>query len=387
MNLIETTHLSGESNEVEQRANYIKISKGVLGVYDQAPEGNLVGKIDINAQNADEVLRSELGENEDIYSPEEKDIIVETTKRVSFGTSFPENAIAFYLAKTNSAITQRSRPDWLKNPDTERNLEVDIFVDPPGVGIEYDGWRYHQDSERDVKKDQIAREHGYRIIHIREKGCPDLSEDSVCIERDNNGKNSDLSECIRKCCRLLGAPELDIDVARDKKEIMAFMQKTILDKLKSIDALIKLGYEEDDAKDITSNITLSDLNLSGKIYRNFVFLQELGYSRDEVIKMTKSLPTIYSLSIDNMKQKISDMQGLGYSRDEVIKMTKSLPAIYSYSIDNMKQKILDLQELGYSRDDVIKMTKSLPTIYSLSIDNMKQKISDMQELGYSQDDV
>ena len=112
MNLIETTHLSGESNEVEQRANYIKISKGVLGVYDQAPEGNLVGKIDINAQNADEVLRSELGENEDIYSPEEKDIIVETTKRVSFGTSFPENAIAFYLAKTNI----RTRRQWPKSP-------------------------------------------------------------------------------------------------------------------------------------------------------------------------------------------------------------------------------------------------------------------------------
>ena len=103
-------------------------------------------------------------------------------------------------------------------------------------------------------------------------------------------------------------------------------------------------------------------------------MQELGYSQDDVIKMTKSLSTIYGLSIDNMKQKISDMQKLGYSQDDVIKMTKSSPAIYSFSIDNMKQKISNMQELGYSQNDVIKMTKSLPSIYNFSIDNIKQKI-------------
>ena len=62
-------------------------------------------------------------------------------------------------------------------------------------------------------------------------------------------------------------------------------------------------------------------------------MEKLGYSRAEVIKMTKSQPAIYGLSIDNIKQKIEDMEKLGYSKEEVIKMTKSLPAIYGLSIE------------------------------------------------------
>ena len=68
------------------------------------------------------------------------------------------------------------------------------------------------------------------------------------------------------------------------------------------------------------------------------------------------------------------MESLGYSKEEVIKMTKTLPAIYGYSIENMKQKITNIESLGYSKEEVIKMAKTLPTIYGLSIENMKQKI-------------
>ncbi|MDO4753343.1 MAG: hypothetical protein Q4A36_03920, partial [Candidatus Saccharibacteria bacterium] len=115
-------------------------------------------------------------------------------------------------------------------------------------------------------------------------------------------------------------------------------------KQNSINALVELGYGADSAREMTlaKGISrLKDSTLADNINKNFTFLQELGYSQDDVIKMTKSLPAIYSLSIDNMKQKILDMQELGYSQDDVIKMTKSLPAIYGLSIDNMKQKILD----------------------------------------------
>ena len=69
-------------------------------------------------------------------------------------------------------------------------------------------------------------------------------------------------------------------------------------------------------------------------------MEELGYSKEEVIKMTKSLPTLYCLSIENIKDKIKDMVDLGYSKEEVIKMTKNLPSIYGYSIENIKDKLL-----------------------------------------------
>ena len=153
---------------------------------------------------------------------------------------------------------------------------------------------------------------------------------------------------------------------------------------------IEIGYTEEEYEIIVNTYPLSNLKvetLLNKVKENYNFLIELGYSREDVIKMTKSLPAIYSLSIENIKQKIEDLKELGYSREDIIKMTKISPAIYGYSIENIKQKIEDLKELGYSREDVIKMTKSLPAIYSYSIENIRQKIEDLKELGYSGKDV
>ena len=105
---------------------------------------------------------------------------------------------------------------------------------------------------------------------------------------------------------------------------------------------IEIGYTEEEYEIIVNTYPLSNLKvetLLNKVKENYNFLIELGYSREDVIKMTKSLPAIYSLSIENIKQKIEDLKELGYSREDVIKMTKSLPAIYSYSIENIRQKI------------------------------------------------
>ena len=105
---------------------------------------------------------------------------------------------------------------------------------------------------------------------------------------------------------------------------------------------IELGYKEEEYEIIVNTYPLSNSKvetLLNKVKENYNSLIELGYSREDVIKMTKSLPAIYSLSIENIKQKIEDLKELGYSREDVIKMTKTLPTIYGYSIQNIKQKI------------------------------------------------
>ena len=152
---------------------------------------------------------------------------------------------------------------------------------------------------------------------------------------------------------------------------------------------IKLGYTEEDYEIIRNNYAVNqikDETLIKKLKDNFAFLLKMGYTKEEVIKMTKSSPQIYSYSIENMKQKIEDIISLGYTKEEVIKMTKILPAIYGLSIESMKQKIEDIISLGYTKEEVIKMTKILPAIYGFSIENMKQKIDfydsiDMHELA------
>ena len=104
---------------------------------------------------------------------------------------------------------------------------------------------------------------------------------------------------------------------------------------------IILGYTKDDYDAIRNSYPISsikDETLIEKVRDNYSFLLKLGYKREEIIKITKSLPEIYGYSTRTIEQKMKDMISLGYTRKEVINMTKDLPAIYGYSKKNMKQK-------------------------------------------------
>ena len=73
------------------------------------------------------------------------------------------------------------------------------------------------------------------------------------------------------------------------------------------DLMLSYGYSEEDIDGIIASYSLAKLSpetLEKKIKENYEFLLRLGYSKEDVIKMTKSLPTIYGYSIDNMRQKI-----------------------------------------------------------------------------------
>lgn len=72
------------------------------------------------------------------------------------------------------------RPDWLKNPETGRNLELDGFCEELSIAFEYDGEQhcrpnsyFHKTPEdfinqtkRDDLKDKICKERGIKLIRI-----------------------------------------------------------------------------------------------------------------------------------------------------------------------------------------------------------------------------
>ena len=154
--------------------------------------------------------------------------------------------------------------------------------------------------------------------------------------------------------------------------------------------LESLGYTKEDIEEIINTYPISGIKtetLLKNITRNYNLLLDVGYSQDDIIKITKGLPSIYSITAENIKQKIESMEGLGYSKEEVLKIGKSLPGIYGYKIENIKQKIEYMESLGYSKEEVLKIGKRLPTIYSLSTDNLNRKIEHMKSLGYSKEEI
>ena len=75
-------------------------------------------------------------------------------------TSFPEQAIAYYLSKSFSVL-QRYR---------EKGYEIDVFLEDYNIGIEYDGMFYHTkaDIKREQEKNSFYAARGVKLIHIKE---------------------------------------------------------------------------------------------------------------------------------------------------------------------------------------------------------------------------
>lgn len=120
------------------------------------------------------------------------------------------------------------------------------------------------------------------------------------------------------------------------------------------------------------------------------YLLQLGYGKEEIKTILNSYPLCNlkeSTLLADVKEVYYLLISLGYSHEDVIKMTKQLPPLFGYEIENIKQKIDFLITLGHSKNDVIKMTKAIPSLFSLSIETIKQKIDDLVSLGYSYEDV
>lgn len=154
-----------------------------------------------------------------------------------------------------------------------------------------------------------------------------------------------------------------------------------------INYLVQLGYKKEEAiKMLKKNPTLTDLSpssINDKI-NNFL---EIGFTKEELRTLILKYPVILCMSIENIKIKTNAFRTLGYSNKDIIKISKRLPTIFCYSIDNIKTKIEDMISLGFTREEVIKMIRNFPSVLSISIDNIKNKINIFLEYGYTYDEI
>ena len=139
---------------------------------------------------------------------------------------------------------------------------------------------------------------------------------------------------------------------------------------KSIEALLIFGYDKISAHNIVKQYALCNLKdeiLANNIKKVFLLLISLGYTKEEVIKMTKVLPSLYGYSEQKIINKIDFLISLGYTKEEVIKMTKALPSLYGLSEENIREKIEYLKKIGLGfviMDDTKKLMQSVKLTYA-----------------------
>lgn len=118
-------------------------------------------------------------------------------------------------------------PDAILNyKNTKKGIsEIDIYIPSIKVGIEYDGQFYHQDIDRDKKKDSACNNNRIKLFRIREPDCPKYNSNQCSFIYLNNISNITLENAIMKILKTLSVTEYNINFDRDIKEIELIKQR------------------------------------------------------------------------------------------------------------------------------------------------------------------
>lgn len=117
-------------------------------------------------------------------------------------TSFPEQAILFYLNKTTP----------VQNRCTTFGKEIDVYLPEYKIGIEYNGKYWHKNkTEIDKNKVDFFRNKGIRIISVIEAEDNIISYDTIQYIYDKT-----LDWCIINLLKIIGINDVLIDTKKDR---------------------------------------------------------------------------------------------------------------------------------------------------------------------------
>lgn len=143
--------------------------------------------------------------DDEIKKLEEIDMIWDASKN-NIATSFPEQAIFFYLSQIYEDTINRYN---------ELKFEIDIYIPSIKTGIEYDGFLWHQDRQRDEQKNAKCKKNKIKLIRIREDGCAEIEEDTYCKIFHIQKGYRNLGIVIQALIKYLGNDDIDINIERD----------------------------------------------------------------------------------------------------------------------------------------------------------------------------
>ncbi len=134
-------------------------------------------------------------------------------------TSFPEQAIYFYVSKFFKDTYNGFQ--FIKD---KQKYEIDIFIPSLKIGIEYDGYYYHNSEKsknKDERKNKFLADNGIFLIRIRESGLIKINMDYCkIIEYKRDPQCLNLNEVIKKILKELKICTFDIDIERDRNSIL-----------------------------------------------------------------------------------------------------------------------------------------------------------------------
>ena len=143
------------------------------------------------------------------------------------GTSFPEQALLFYLRRDSGMVVEhRPKVDCSGG----KRVEVDIWLPSLGAGIEYDGIFYHAGrQDEDDEKARLVRSSGMRLLRVIESNHFEVDGDDIYfdIERDPKSHQSEAFKVVYKMLDI--EPKSPFDLMGDRIAILGQYKKEMVE--------------------------------------------------------------------------------------------------------------------------------------------------------------
>lgn len=160
----------------------------------------------------------------------------------------------------------------------------------------------------------------------------------------------------------------------DTKKLRAISRVSELDptgKLRpQILYLIEHGLNLDQIKEITRKFpAFAYYSLEGKIKPVIEFLLDLGVSKSDIPIILNKRPQLCGISLtENLKPTMTFLENLGVDKKQWAKVIYRFPALLTYSKQKVEATIDFLYEIGLSEESVGKILTRCPNIISYSVE-------------------
>lgn len=179
--------------------------------------------------------------------------------------SLPQMVIYLYIKYYFNGALMNFRPNWLKNPNTGMNFELDIYIPEIKTAIEYDGYnKIHKDESENEKIKYVLISKSKEIsnmIIIYENGC--IKHSINCNKSEYNLGNQynyneyidyleDVMHITKQILRSLGLSEEKTSIVRidrliknyDKNKKYSYneIKTSVIDNICKLEHLIENNY-------------------------------------------------------------------------------------------------------------------------------------------------
>ena len=86
------------------------------------------------------------------------------------------------------------------------------------IAIEYDGYYFHKNIKRDEEKSNLCSKNGWKLIRVREIGCPQIKTKDTMIQV-TAGKEDDLKKAILQILQICNVQNTSFSNLFDDKFI------------------------------------------------------------------------------------------------------------------------------------------------------------------------